>query len=106
MMYERGDKDITPNSVLKNMKHSNPNKIVIGHININSIRQKFIFLKNIIGRNIDVLLTFKTKLDSSFPDGHFYIEGFHNPYRKERNDKKVVDIYFSFSITYHAKKLN
>ena len=73
MMYERGVKDITPKSVLKKMKHSNPNKIVIGHININSIWQKFIFLKDIIGRNIDILLTSETKLDSSFPDGQFYI---------------------------------
>ena len=72
MMYERGDKDITQKSVLKKMKHSNPNKIIIGHININSIRQKFIFLKNFIGRNINILLTSETKLDSSLPNGQFY----------------------------------
>ena len=35
---------VNPKHLLKKLKHDNPNKITIGHLNINSIRLKFEFL--------------------------------------------------------------
>ena len=35
---------MNPKDLLKKLKHDNPNKIIIGHLNINSIRFKFEFL--------------------------------------------------------------
>ena len=43
---------IVPRDLLSTLKLRNPNKIMIGHLNINSIRNKFECLKDIIGENI------------------------------------------------------
>ena len=67
--------------------HDNPNKIMIGHLNINSIRSKFEYLKDLIGNNIDVFLISETKLNDSFPLGQFMIDGYHVSFRKDRNDR-------------------
>ena len=67
------------------MKLKNINKLVIGHLNINSLPSKFCQLKLIIEKNIDILVITETKLDSSFPSSQFKIEGFSMPYRCDRN---------------------
>ena len=43
--------DICPKDHRRKLKVENPNKIVIGHLNINSIRHKFDFLKQIISES-------------------------------------------------------
>ena len=52
---------------LKEMKNLSPEKIIIGYLNINSIRYKIDQLSFTIGNNIDILLISETKLDNSFP---------------------------------------
>ena len=59
----------------------------MGHLNINSIRYKFEWLKSIADSNIDLLLISETKLNDSFPNCQFLMTGFHPPYRKDRTDK-------------------
>ena len=53
---------------------------MIGHIYINSIRNKFEMLSNNIKGNLDILMLSKTKLglwlDSTFPSNQFTIEGY------------------------------
>ena len=34
---------------------------------------------------LDILMISKTKLDDSFPETQFYIEGFRTPFRLDRN---------------------
>ena len=46
--------DMLPKNVLSKLKRDHPNNIVIGHLNINSIREKFLCLKDIIGTGIDI----------------------------------------------------
>ena len=70
---------------LKNIRISNLNKVIIGHLNINSLRNKFDLLSEQIKGLIDVLMVSETKLDGSFPEGQFLIEGFHSPFRFDRN---------------------
>ena len=41
----------------------NPSKIIFGQININSIRNKFDLLMNIIKTEIDIFMTSETKID-------------------------------------------
>ena len=79
--------DLPPNEIIRNLKLVNPNKIILGHLNINSIRKKFECLKDIICHNIDILLISETKLNNSFPEGQFCINGYHNPFRADRTDK-------------------
>ncbi len=54
-------------------------------MNINSIRNKFDFLKVIISNNVDILAIAETKLDNTFPTSQFILEGFHPPFRYDRN---------------------
>ena len=70
---------------LNNLKINNLNRIILGHININSIRNKFEDLKYIIKDKIDILLISETKIDNSFPEAQFSIDGYSKPYRYDRN---------------------
>ena len=56
--------------------HKDLNKIVAGHLNINSIKNKFDFLAHQVTRNIDILMTSETKFDESFPPGQFLLDGY------------------------------
>ena len=67
--------DSDPRIILKNLKIANPNKIIIAHLNINSIRNKFECLTYIIDKYIDILLIFETKLNDTFPERQFVING-------------------------------
>ena len=49
------------------------NRIILGHLNINSLRNKFESLQEQIIGNVDILLISETKLDNSFPNGQFLI---------------------------------
>ena len=79
---------VNNNTYLDDLKHiriKNIHRVVIGQININSLRNKFDFLSSLISGNIDILLITETKLDNSFPEAQFHIEGFASPYRLDRN---------------------
>ena len=76
-----------PSDILKKIKLSNVNRLVIGHININSLRNKFEPLKILIKGNIDILVITESKIDESFPTQQFAIQGFSLPYRCDRNEK-------------------
>ena len=53
-------------SRLKEMKAQSSDKLILGHLNINSIRNKFEALKFIIDNNIDIFLISETKLKIHF----------------------------------------
>ena len=53
-------------------------------MNINSIRNKFEMLKEVVGNKTDILLVSKTKLGDTFPLNQFILEGFTPPYRLDR----------------------
>ena len=61
------------------------NRIKIGQLNINSIRNKFDLLVPTVVGNLDILLITETKIDSSFPEAQFEIDGFTTPYRVDRD---------------------
>ena len=73
--------------ILQNLRVKCVNKIIIGHININSIRNKFLLLGDLIEKNVDILLVSETKLDSSFPEPQFILRGYCAPYRLDRTVK-------------------
>ena len=60
------------------MKIQCPEKVIVGDLNINSIRNKFDALSFIIDTNIDILITSETKLDDSFSSAQFRLKGFCN----------------------------
>ena len=73
-----------PNN-LKATGIANINRLMIGHININSIRNKFEILSKNIKGNLDILMISETKLDSTFLFNQFTIEGYAAPIRFDRN---------------------
>ena len=70
---------------LNSLRKKNLNRLILAHLNINSIRNKFNQLVNGIKGNIDVLMVSETKLYDSFPSMQFLIEGYGPPYRLDRN---------------------
>ena len=70
-------------------------KIVVGQININSIRNKSDPLVAAVAENIYILLITETKLDSIFPVNQFYVNGYNVPYRQDRNTNGgCILVYF------------
>ena len=82
---ENSENGESADDLLRKIRVKNVNRIVIGSLNINSLPNKFEQLKEIIGKNLDVLTIQETKLDSSFPPQQFKIEGYSEPYRMDRN---------------------
>ena len=72
---------------LKAPRLKNVNQLIIAHLNINSLRNKFEFLISLIKDKIDVLMISETKLDEIFPTSQFMINSFSAPVRLDRNDK-------------------
>ena len=64
--------DHITNVDLKSCRIRNLNKIVVGHLNINSIRNMFDFLAHLVKGNINVLMISETKLDESYPPSQFF----------------------------------
>ena len=86
---------------LENLRIKYLNKIIMGHLNINSIRNKFELLSSL---KIDIFLINETKLDPTFPANQFFIQGYSIVYRLDRNDKGrgimlfVKDDFVTFSL--------
>ena len=74
-----GSEVLNPYQILKQIKRKNENRLIIGQININSLRNKFQSLETLIKGNIDILVITESKLDGSFPTQQFAIEGYSLP---------------------------
>ena len=61
--------------------------IIIGHLGINSIRNTFGSLVRFIDNILDILMVSETKIDDTFPESQFLIEGFSKPFRFDRTAK-------------------
>ena len=66
----------------------NANRLIIGHLNINSLQNKFEMLEEIIKDTIDIFLISEKKLDCSFPSGQFVIKVYSTPFRLDRNQNR------------------
>lgn len=67
------------------IKQENLDRIIITHLNINSIRNKFDFLTNKVIGNDDVVFISERKLAASFSIGQFKISGFSAPFNRDRD---------------------
>ena len=59
---------------IKDLRNQNPFRVIIGHININSIKNTFEPLVSFINNNLDILMISETKIDDTFPDSQFLRE--------------------------------
>ena len=84
---KNAEKHDDPSVNLRHYKLNSINKVVFAHININSIRNKFEDLKEIVQKNIDILTISETKLDESFPTNQFNMDGYAPPFRLDRSSE-------------------
>ena len=71
-------------SISKSLRSKNAKGLIFGYLNINSIRNKFDFIKP-VAKSFDLLTIAETKIDESFPTSQFIIDGFMRPFRRDRN---------------------
>ena len=55
----------TPCSILTDLRKRNPNKLIIGSININFLAAKFEAIKCLIKSKFEILVLKETKIDST-----------------------------------------
>ena len=60
-----------PTDSIRKLKLSKPHKIILGHLNINSLRNKFESIADVIQGTFYIFLLSGTKIDESFPDKQF-----------------------------------
>ena len=78
------EKDKGFGKILNNVREKNVNRPIMGQSNINSIRNKFHFLKSEASKHLDILLISDTKIDESYPSVQVLLDGFSKPYRLGR----------------------
>ena len=69
-----------PLSILDELRKKNLGRIIIGHLNINSLRNKFDEMKSMIQGKVDIFVVSERKIDESFPTCQFKIDGFFYPF--------------------------
>ena len=74
-----------PYQTLNSIRVSNVDRLIIGQLNINSLKNKLEGLKLIVKGNIDILIITESKLDDTFPINQFIIQGFAPPFRADSN---------------------
>ena len=75
-------------NTLHEIRIKNANRLIIGHLNVNSLRNKFEMLEELIKDKTDIFLISETKLDGSFPSGQFSIKDYSTPFRLDRNQNR------------------
>ena len=75
----------SPKDILMNLSTQKESGIIIAHLNVNSVNNKFEGLKFLVQDNIDILVLSETKLDDTYTTNQFMIEGFASPFRADRN---------------------
>ena len=77
--------------------------MIIGNLNISSIRNKFEQSKETVLKYIGILVVTETKLDETFLESLFLIDGFSKPYRLDRNknEGEIMILYVTqFQVKY------
>ena len=82
--------DSDAKSALKNLRLRNVCRLTIAYLNINSIRNKFDPLKEIVSQNLDILMVAETKINDSFPKEQFHVEGYADPLRHDEGGGLLV----------------
>ena len=91
---------------LFNIQKYHSNKIIMAHININSLRNKFDMLTNSVSEYRDILMISETKLDDTFSHALYHLKDI-NPYRLDRytHDGGIL-VYVKENITSNLVKLD
>ena len=104
--YQRSRNSLTGNAIsdIIVLRQKDCRKLLLFHLNVNSIQNKFEEVKILVNElKAQVVFLTETKIDSSYPNTQFQIDGF-NFYRQDRR-KGGGGIIAFFSATLTSKKL-
>ena len=73
-----------PIDSIRKLKLSKPHRIILGHLNVNSLRNKFESVVDVIQGTLGSFLLSETKIDESFSDKQFWLNNFRI-FRKDKN---------------------
>ena len=62
-------------------------RVIIGHININSARNKFEPLVKYVGNDLNIFIVSETEIDDTFSQSQFLFEDFSKPYGLDETAK-------------------
>ena len=83
-LKQRHDKSVFLQDML-DFRECNPKNLIVGHLNINGLRNKFSEIEYMLLQNtLDIFFVSETKLDESFPKHQFNVPGFES-HRADRN---------------------
>ena len=85
----KSDEFLDPLFTIKNLRLSRANTVAIGNLNINSLPNKLNQLKELVLKYVDTLVLIETKLEGSFPNSRFLVDGLFEPLRIDRNRSGV-----------------
>ena len=94
-----------PDEVLHHFKIKNVNTLDTGPLSINSLLNRFDTLKlrnrHRLRHSLDISMIIRKKLDKTFPEGQFLVNGFTQPYGMDKNPNlHGLALYFEEDITY------
>ena len=75
-----------PKQILLNIRNGNVNKLTFRYLNLNSLSNNLDQLTEMLKDFFDIFLISESKLDDSFPEGEFIIDGYHAPFRFDRHE--------------------
>ena len=82
----RNNRQMSDLQILRKLRLKYPRNLLIGYLNINSLRNKIIDVRELIGRlQFDYFVISETKLDCSFPSFQFHIVDYEIRNRMDRN---------------------
>ena len=91
----RNNREISDLQILRKLRLKYTRNPLIGYLNINSLRNKIIDVRELIGRlQLDYFVISETKLDSSFPSAQFHIVDYEIKNQRHRNNSGVGLIKF------------
>ena len=76
VVISANDSDKDASTILKSIRIKNLKNVIVGQLNINSLRYKFHDLVELIHGNIDIMVLTETKLDGTFPVKQFLMPGY------------------------------
>ena len=77
--------NVSSNNELNRMPIKHVNKLIIFHLNISFLKNKFEFLVEFIRAKVAILMISETKIDESFPWDQFKINGFNAQFKLDHN---------------------
>ena len=71
--------------IFPNLRGTKAENVIIAHLNINFLQNKFEPLAKLVRGKVDILIISETKIDDSFHTHQFMIDGYSSPFREDRN---------------------